>query len=251
MFLLLDLDNTLLPSKPAYDFAIAELAKDWKNRGLGEHTDFLKSYQESREIVKLQLASHSSNRLRLLCFKNMIDRKKYGLTGEDIDLILWLEERYFYHFGNSLKKDRDENTQWAKLFSILKPILDDHQVLILTNETLRTQLLKLQAFFPRDIPIPFITSEEVGVEKPDKQYFQYALKKANKQNAECIMIGDNFIDDIQGANQSGISGIHLKSIFGLEKVPEPINSPEGLQNYSAENIIAAIDFAINSKPNLR
>ncbi len=39
MPLLLDLDNTLLPSKMAYEFAIGKLAEDWSTKNFG--TDFL------------------------------------------------------------------------------------------------------------------------------------------------------------------------------------------------------------------
>lgn len=53
MALFLDLDNTLLPSKPAYKYALTECAKDWENRKLGG--DFLSLYESARTKVKTNL----------------------------------------------------------------------------------------------------------------------------------------------------------------------------------------------------
>jgi FMN phosphatase YigB (HAD superfamily) len=245
MFLLLDLDNTLLPSKQAYDYAITELSKDWKTKGMGSESDFISSYSESRKHIKIQLGHHSSNRLRLLCFKNLLDQRNYGIDGMDIDLLLWLEERYFFHFGKSLCDSRDRNPDWAKLFIHLKQVFETGNALILTNENLRTQLLKLRAFFPENLRILFLTSEEIGIEKPHPNYFEYALKKVNKKPSECMMIGDNWEDDISGANSSGISGIHLKSIFGQEKIVRELNSVlPGIKNFETDHILSAIEFAL-------
>jgi putative hydrolase of the HAD superfamily len=246
MFLFLDLDNTILPSKQAYDYAIAELAKDWVSKQLGSESDFLTRYDKARASVKHQLAHHSSNRLRLLCFKHILDTKNKGINGEDIDLLLWFEERYYFHFGNSLRNKREESSEWIKLFALLKIIFDKQDVLVLTNENLRTQLMKLKAFFPAELRFNIITSEEVGIEKPSPDYFRYAMKKVDRKPSDCIMIGDNLIDDIQGANASGISGIHLKAIFGKKlDVKEITNEKDKIKNFETENIFSALEFALN------
>ena len=53
-----------------------------------------------------------------------------------------------------------------------------------------------------------ITSESVGVKKPDARVFEHALEvsKANKENS--IMIGDSLEADIHGALKVGLSAIH-------------------------------------------
>ncbi len=48
MYLLLDLDNTILPSKEAYTKAINGLSIDWEQRGLGSQADFLSKYEVAR-----------------------------------------------------------------------------------------------------------------------------------------------------------------------------------------------------------
>ena len=53
-----------------------------------------------------------------------------------------------------------------------------------------------------------ITSEAVGVKKPDPRIFQFALEKANATVAESVMIGDDLNTDISGA-----IGVNMKCIF--------------------------------------
>ncbi len=56
-----------------------------------------------------------------------------------------------------------------------------------------------------------ITSEEAGVEKPDKRIFELALEKMGSKAEESVMIGNKFNEDIMGALNSGISAILVNS----------------------------------------
>lgn len=56
-----------------------------------------------------------------------------------------------------------------------------------------------------------ITSEEAGVEKPDKQIFEVALENMGSKAEESVMIGNKFSEDIMGALNSGISAILVNS----------------------------------------
>lgn len=48
--------------------------------------------------------------------------------------------------------------------------------------------------------------------KPQKEIFEFALKKINGHIAECIMIGDNQHADIQGALNIGMDTIFVNHI---------------------------------------
>ncbi len=56
-----------------------------------------------------------------------------------------------------------------------------------------------------------ITSEEAGVEKPDKRIFELALEKMGCKAEESVMIGNKFNEDIMGALNAGISAILVNS----------------------------------------
>ena len=57
-----------------------------------------------------------------------------------------------------------------------------------------------------------ITSEGSNSLKPNKEIFEYALKKIDGNIGECIMIGDNQDADIQGALNAGMDTIFVNHI---------------------------------------
>lgn len=234
MALFLDLDNTILPSKEAYAYAIAECAKDWEERKLGG--SFLELYEAARKQVKSQLKHHSSNRLRLLCFKLVWEKLHQlgksslsfpnasevsnngnlssGIQTQDIQDILWMEERYYFHFLSYYAEEKKKENYQKHLFPLLISLSKEFPIYLTTNETLRTQLLKVQGFLPEEFGFTLITSEEVGFEKPTKEFFQYVMKKANEDPKDCILLGDNWEDDILGASSHGIACIHIPDMWG-------------------------------------
>ncbi len=75
----------------------------------------------------------------------------------------------------------------------------------------------------------FTSSEEAGVTKPHPSIFSTALGKSKAKKENSVYIGDDFIVDIQGASDFGISAIfynpnkkeHSKEILGdVEKLEE-------------------------------
>jgi putative hydrolase of the HAD superfamily len=53
-----------------------------------------------------------------------------------------------------------------------------------------------------------ITSESVGVKKPNPKVFNFALESAKATKENSIMIGDSLEADIQGALNAGLKAIH-------------------------------------------
>ena len=52
-----------------------------------------------------------------------------------------------------------------------------------------------------------VTNEQAGAKKPDPQIFAHALELAKAKPNESIMIGDNWIADVQGALKFGIDAV--------------------------------------------
>lgn len=80
---------------------------------------------------------------------------------------------------------------------------------ILTNGFEEVQHLKLNAANISHYFESVITSDVAGFQKPDKEYFSYALSKAFCKCEESIMIGDNLEADIIGARNSTIDQIYF------------------------------------------
>lgn len=62
----------------------------------------------------------------------------------------------------------------------------------------------------------FIFSSNAGYKKPAKEFYETVLKQTNSQPHETIMIGDNLIQDIWGAQQLGIWTILIENPITLK-----------------------------------
>jgi len=111
---------------------------------------------------------------------------------------------------------------------------DGYQLHIITNGFKEVQHIKLEKSQLIHFFDVILCSEEVGKNKPHKSVFIEAMKRANTTPQESIMIGDNYIADIIGAENAGIAGIlfdphnnhkegtHEWHINSLDKIQETI-----------------------------
>lgn len=51
------------------------------------------------------------------------------------------------------------------------------------------------------------SADEINIRKPQPEIYDYALQKANAEKSESLMIGDDWIADIEGAKAFGIEAI--------------------------------------------
>ena len=101
----------------------------------------------------------------------------------------------------------DHNTLFDGAIDVLEYLKPKYKMHIITNGFEEVQHKKMR----NSNLLPFfnkiITSEEVGVKKPNPKIFHHALKKSNALAHESIMIGDNFEADILGAKNIGMHTI--------------------------------------------
>jgi putative hydrolase of the HAD superfamily len=101
-----------------------------------------------------------------------------------------------------------------KVFDYTFEILDyltskGYSIHLITNGFEKTQRSKLNNSNLAKYFTHVITSEISNSMKPQKEIFEYALKKTNGDIEECIMIGDNPNADIQGALNAGMDTIFV------------------------------------------
>lgn len=99
---------------------------------------------------------------------------------------------------------------YSDTFSVLDQLKANYQLLLLTNGSPSLQKTKLT--ITPEIPKYFnhiVISGEFGRGKPDPAIFEFALNKANVSADQVVMVGDNLMTDILGANRTGIKNIWI------------------------------------------
>ena len=231
----LDLDNTILDSKGAYNYSLEKLSHHWKK--IYAENNFLNHFEEKKKIVTGRLRGMPTHRSRILVFKELIDERELSLHSEKI---LYFERKYFQYFVEYIKLfKRTNKKKYKKLFSILDEFSRTKNIYLLTNESLKTQLIKTNNTLPASLNINLITSEEVGKEKLSTEYFSYVLQRANVDSRHSSMIGDSFEDDICGAINSGVRAIQVLSVFGEDSLSEGIYKDTKFVIYG--NVLQALE----------
>lgn len=89
------------------------------------------------------------------------------------------------------------------------------KIAILTNGIFIDQASKLIKLKLDGFIDYLVTSDMCASDKPDPKIFKFLLSKMALSPNQVLMIGDNIVEDIKGANDLGIKTIHLKnSNFG-------------------------------------
>ncbi len=164
----------------------------------------------------------TKSELRYKRLKDTFDKANYVISDSLIDSLAF---DYIDVLPNN-------NNLFEGAREILEYLSQDYKLHIITNGFNEVQSKKLKN---SGIDVYFdkvITSEEVGVKKPNPKIFQYALKKANANLNESIMIGDNWEADIMGAKNTGLDVIFFN--YYNEIVAENIKSVinlNGIRHY--------------------
>jgi putative hydrolase of the HAD superfamily len=150
----------------------------------------------------------SKSELRYGRLKEAFDGLEYTISD---DMIHHLSKIYIDNLSNY-------NTLFEGTVEILNYLLSKYELHIITNGFEEVQLKKLKKseilhFFDK-----VITSESVGVKKPNPIIFNHALEVTKAEPKNSIMIGDNLEADILGAQQIGMQAI----FFNIHN--EPINN---------------------------
>jgi HAD superfamily hydrolase (TIGR01549 family) len=79
-----------------------------------------------------------------------------------------------------------------------------HRVVIVTNNGVAEQQLKLERCGIGECIDVMVTSEEIGITKPDPRIFEHALDRVGAKASEAVMLGDAWATDIEGARAAGV-----------------------------------------------
>lgn len=90
-------------------------------------------------------------------------------------------------------------------FNILCEEKKHHQLIAITNGTAVAQHKKLTASGLKNVFDHIFISEEVGFEKPNREYFEHVIREVEIADCkEALIIGDSLTSDIRGGLNIGI-----------------------------------------------
>lgn len=92
---------------------------------------------------------------------------------------------------------------------VLEYLHPKYKLHIITNGFEEVQHNKLKASKIKHFFNVIVTSESVGVKKPNPKVFEFALQKANAKPSESIMIGDSYEADVQGSLNMGMKAVYF------------------------------------------
>jgi putative hydrolase of the HAD superfamily len=139
-----------------------------------------------------------------------------------------------FDWGNTLMrvfpKYKGPMAFWPKVEAVagVKEILlllqPRYRLVLATNATDSDAILVRKALSKVSLEEHFytvLTSQELGIRKPDPAFYQAVLKEVGYSPHQTAMIGDNYEDDIASAKQSGLWTIW----FNPKGIPSPFTNP--------------------------
>ena len=207
-----DLDHTLWDfetnSARAFDFIFND------NKIKIDLNSFLRIYvpinQKYWKLFREERVSKEALRYKRL--KETFDLLNYNISD---DLINHLAIVYIDNLPNY-------NMLFEGTIEILDYLSPKYEMHIITNGFEEVQIKKIEKSGIKKYFDKIITSESVGVKKPNPKIFDYALQSANAKAEHSIMIGDNYEADVQGALNMSMRAIFCN--FEMQSVGENILS---------------------------
>lgn len=77
------------------------------------------------------------------------------------------------------------------------------------------------------------TSSDLGFEKPDPRFFESIISRLNIAPGQLVMIGDNYVKDIEGAGKCGLKTIFLNANQKPGEFPRADRIIFGMQELTA------------------
>jgi len=197
-----DLDRTLWDFDANSHETLLELCETYrlKEKGILDYEAFIKLYKSHNEKLwdLYRLDKISQKDLRRERFQ--ITLGDFGI--DDFKLAEKIGEDY-------IQVCPRKNKLYPYAFEVLEYLKERYILHVITNGFDKTQHIKLDSANLTPYFNHIITSEKLGVKKPNPRIFQHALDLADASPNESIYIGDDLVVDILGCQNAGIDGIYF------------------------------------------
>ena len=138
-----------------------------------------------------------------------------------------------FKFSQMVSYHSELETMYEEAPQVLEALSQKYELGIIANQ-LDGLKERLESFGILTYFKYVISSWDVKVMKPDIRIFEYALKAANCQPQEAVMIGDRIDNDTAPAQSLGMKAVWIKQGFGkLQTTLAMANPPD----YEVDNLI--------------
>ncbi len=205
---ILDFDNTCYEYEPCHKESLEAVA-NWFNQEVNALVNFNELYNKSKLTVKKRIPNQAASHARILYFQNILETIQ---SDNVIEISLKMERLYWEEFIRHMRPVHG-------LFKFLADCKENGtKVVVVTDLTTSIQCQKIVGLGLNKYVDILVTSEEVGVEKPNPSCFKLALEKTQCQANEAIIIGDNYECDVVGARALKIHSILITHEKTTEKL---------------------------------
>jgi HAD superfamily hydrolase (TIGR01549 family) len=222
--ILFDLDDTLFDHTATARAALRSTAAPLPFFREVAFEPFYQLYSELLEEYHAQILAGrcSYEDARRLRFQRLLARYWAAATETEIEEFIRVNQANYPRLRRPVAGAR-------ALLQALKP---HYRIGVVTNNRTEEQVEKLQFLEMTNLVDVLITSEEVGVPKPDPRIFQVALQRLGAQPAETVLVGDNWPADVLGSLAVGIRPLwlnrwgaarplaHVQEITGFEPLAD-------------------------------
>lgn len=190
--IIFDLDDTFYSYKIAHAVALKKVQLKLKNEFGVNDKLFIKYYDLENQSLKKILKNTASSHNKFLYFKKILERLKFTPY---IRIAIELNNLYWEVFYNEMVP-----------FPFLKEFLIDIKqfdiaTAVLTNYDASYQFKKILNLGIEDEIDYLISSEEVGINKPNKDPFLKIMELLNLKKNQSWMVGDSLKNDIEPAKR--------------------------------------------------
>ena len=197
-----DLDRTLWDFETNAYKTLSELYKehDLRKKGISDVDVFIDNYKMHNEHL---WELYRDGKVE----KDVLRSSRFKLTLQDFGID---DDRLASELGDQyIQKCPLKTHVFPFTYEVLDYLKEKYHLHIITNGFEEVQYVKLEQSKLLHYFEQIVTSEQVGVKKPNPEIFRHALLKAFCKPVESIMIGDDLPVDIIGAKAMGMHQVYF------------------------------------------
>jgi len=199
--LFFDLDNTLWDFRANAHEAFHDIFTELGLFSIiPDFPQFLAAYEQCNELLWSEYRKGKVKKDVMRIERMLLTFREMGV--DDPELAKHVGEIY-------LQRAPKKTNVFPAVHETLEYLSSRYQLHILTNGFAEVQVQKIDNAGLKNFFSKLFMAEMVGYQKPDKRFFEYAIKSVHAHKSESLMIGDDPDADIVGAAHAGIDQVYF------------------------------------------